>query len=108
MVTTLLERKKFSELRRIDDGSPQIGREKKFGAAEVRRGNPDDGEGILVDAHSPAHYSGVTIKVAVPERIAQNDLGHAVRPMFFGGMDKSAQIGLNAQGIEVIAAYGIR
>jgi hypothetical protein len=47
------------------------------------------------------------MKMAVPERIAQNDLGHAVRPMFFGGMDESAKIGLNAQGIEVIAAYGL-
>jgi hypothetical protein len=27
--------------------------------------------------------------------------------MFFGSMDKSAKIGLNAQSIEVIAAYGI-
>src|ERR1700733_11153047 len=51
--------------------------------------------------------AGSPIKMAVPERIAQNDLGHAVRPVFFGSMDKPAKIGLNAQGIEVIAAYGI-
>src|SRR3984885_4285949 len=51
--------------------------------------------------------AGSPIKMAVPERIAQNDLGHAIRPMFFGSMDKPAKIGLNAQGIEVIATYGI-
>ena len=36
MVAALLERIPISDLGRIDDGSPQIGREKKFGAAEVR------------------------------------------------------------------------
>jgi hypothetical protein len=90
MVATLLEGKKVSELLRIDDGSPEIGREKEFGTAEVRPGNADDREGILVDPHSPAYYGRVTIKVAVPERIAENDLGHAVGPMFFGSMDESA------------------
>ena len=57
--------------------------------------------------HSPAYDSGVTIEMAMPERIAQNDLRHAVRPMFFGSMDKTAKIRLSTQGIEVIAAYGI-
>src|ERR1700719_4719884 len=62
---------------------------------------------MLVDLHRPAHCGRVTMEMAVPERIAQNDLGHAVRPMFFGSMHESPKIGLNVQGIEVIAAYGI-
>src|SRR5579862_7965383 len=107
MVATLIERTPIADLRRIDDRSPQIGREEEFGATKVRRSNTDDGVGMLIDLHGAAHCGGIAVKVAVPERIAQNDLGHTVRPMFFGSMDESAKIGLNAEGVEIIAAYRI-
>src|SRR5580698_8680905 len=107
MVAAFLERIPVAELGRIDDRSPEIGREKKLSAAELRRGHSDDGKGMLVDLHSPAHSRRVPIKLAVPERIAQDDLGHAVRPVFFGSVDKSSKIGLNAERIEVITADGI-
>ena len=80
MVAALLERIPIADVGRIDNGSPLIGREEEFGTAEVRRSYADDGDGMLVDLHSTTHCCRVAVKVAVPERIAQDDSGTLFGP----------------------------
>ena len=107
MIAAFLQRIPVEKLGRIDEGNPQIGREEKFSAAEVRRRNAYDREGVLIDLYGAAHSGAVTVEVTVPEGVAQNDLRHAVLSMFFGSMDEPAKIGLNAERIEVIAAHHV-
>ena len=59
---------------------------------------------MLVDFNAAADDAGVAVKIGMPEGVAQNDVGSAVCAFLVGGTEKAAEIGLNAQGIEVISA----
>src|SRR5271170_5743606 len=108
MIAAFLQRIPVEKLGRIDEGNPQIGREEEFSAAEVRRRNAYDREGVFIDLDGAAHGGAITVEVTVPEGVAQNDLRHAVLSMLFGRMDEPAKIRLNAESIEVIAAHHVR
>src|SRR5215469_12013286 len=78
MVATFFQPIFSQNLGHIDDRSPEVGREEELCAAEVRRSNADDGEGMLVDLDGAANHIAIAVEIAVPEGVTQNDLRHAV------------------------------
>src|SRR5262249_27234439 len=45
------------------------------------------------------------MKMAVPKRVAEHDIRSAVRAMLIGSVEKTAEVGLNAQSVEEVPAH---
>src|SRR5262249_9376319 len=80
----------------------QIKREKYRCPAELRRRYTDDGKRMLVQSDRSSHRPGIILKMGVPKCVAEHDIGCAVGAMLMGGVKKAAEVGLNAQGVEVV------
>ena len=59
---------------------------------------------MLVHLHNTAHHAAIILKMGVPIRVGEHDIGSAVRAMLVGGVEETAEIRLNAQGVEVVPA----
>jgi hypothetical protein len=108
VITAPLERVVAFNKGLFDDWNPHGRSKEELGAAEVRRGDADDGELILVDADGLADYARIGVEMAVPVGIAEHDVGSAVFSMLVDSVIEAAEVGLNPQFIEVIAGREVR
>jgi len=92
----------------LDDRDPHIGGKEELGSAKGRRGDSDDGERVFVDRDGAANDGRVAVEVAVPVCIAEDDVRGAVFTLLVGGMKESAEVRLDIEGIEVVAAGHVR
>src|SRR5258708_6472659 len=104
VIAAFFQKIRIADLRQIHDRSPEVRRKEKLRPAEVGWRDANDREGMLVHLYDTADYVAVAVEIAVPQRIAQNDLGHAVLAMLFRGMNKPAQVRLNAERVKIITA----
>ncbi len=51
---------------------------------------------MLAQLNGTAHYAAVILKVAVPIRPGEHDIGSAVGAMLVGAMEEAAKVRLNA------------
>ena len=58
---------------------------------------------MLVQLNDAAHDAGIILKMAVPIRISEHDVGSAVWTMLIGGVKEAAKIGLNAERVEIVS-----
>src|SRR6185369_17709975 len=72
------------------------------------RGDSDDGERVFVDRDGAANDGRVAVEVAVPVCIAEDDVRGAVFTLLVGRMKESAEVRLDIEGIEVVAAGHVR
>jgi hypothetical protein len=63
---------------------------------------------MLVDQNRATCHSTIGLKMTAPVVIAEHDIRSAVRAPFIGGMEKTAEIRLNAQLVEVVSARLIK
>src|ERR1700733_7166575 len=96
------------DLRQVQNGSPEVSGEEELSATEIRRRNANDRVGVLVDLNDVPHYCPVGVEAGSPAVIAQDDVGRAVLAMFISRMEKPAEIRLNAECIEIVAAHQVR
>src|SRR5262252_5452043 len=95
------------DLLSIHDGHKEIGREKQYSALELRRRYTNDGERILVQLNRTAHHPTIFLEMSMPISIRQHDIRSAVRAVLIRAVEEAAQVGLNAQCVEVISAHFI-
>src|SRR5215467_101950 len=88
----------------LHDGPIESGREKYGGSVEIRRGYTHDGNGTLAHQGRAPHHAAIVLKMSVPKRVAEDDTGRAVGTVFVGSVVDASEVGLNAQGIEVVSA----
>src|SRR5439155_3514333 len=74
---------------------------------EAGRGHADDGERMFVHEHGAAHHAAIILETRVPARVAEHNIGSAVRAMLVGGAEEMAEIWLNAQNVEVVPAHEV-
>src|ERR1017187_8369668 len=79
----------------VDHRNIEVGGEKDEGSAEIGRRYAQDGERMPVNPDDMAHHSPIALKVAVPIRITEHDVGGAVHPPLIGRMEEAAKVGLN-------------
>ena len=60
---------------------------------------------MLVQLNDTAHHAAVILKVAVPIRVGEDYVRSAVRAMLIGEVEEAAEIGLNAQCVEVVPGH---
>ena len=58
-------------------------------------GHANNRERMLVDLNNTAHHATVILKMGMPIRIAEHDIGGAVRAALIGCMEETAKIRLN-------------
>ena len=73
----------------------ELGREKYQSPAKSWRRDAENGEGMVVQLNDSAHDATFIVKLAVPIRVAEHDVGGAVGTMLVGGVEETAEIGLN-------------
>jgi len=88
----------------VDEGHEEVGSEEQESAVEAGRRDADDGEGVLVEPNDAADDAGIVVETAVPETVAEGDVGSAVGAVFVRAMNEAAQIRLNAERVEVVSA----
>src|ERR1700683_4337935 len=76
----------------IDHGHKEIGREKHQSAVEIRRGDAHDGKRIFIYLNNAAYHAGIIVKIAMPVRVGEDDIGSAVRAMLIGRVKETAKI----------------
>src|SRR5580704_1371276 len=59
---------------------------------------------MLIDLNDTAHDAPVVLKTGVPAGVAEHDVWGTVGSSLIGGVEESAKVRLNAQGVEVISA----
>ena len=62
-----------------------------------RRRYTEDGERMLVQLDHAAHHAAIILKMAVPIRVAEDDIRSTVGAVLIGGVKEAAKIRLNAQ-----------
>src|SRR5271157_220839 len=83
------------------------GMERQESPVETGRRDPDNGERVLVQVNRSAHYARIVLKLGVPKRMSEDDVGGAVRAVLIRRVNEPAKIRPNAQGVEVVAADDI-
>src|ERR1035441_1256188 len=63
---------------------------------------------MLVEADLTANDTWIAQEAGVPVGIGKHDIRSAVGTTFIGGMEQSAQIGMNPQHVEVVARGAAR
>src|SRR5579871_5180257 len=88
----------------VDHGKKDIGICEQESPVELRWSHADDRERMLVDLNDAAHDRAVVLKTGVPAGVADHKVGRAVGTALIGGVEKTAQEGLNAERVEVVAS----
>src|SRR5579872_1836964 len=91
----------------IDDRHVEIGRTEYQRSDKTWRCYTDDRERAPVQADDSTDNGAIVVETAVPIRIAQNEIGGAVGAMFIGAVKEAAEMRLNFEDVEVVAAHGI-
>src|ERR1700677_348618 len=63
---------------------------------------------MLVHLDHSSYHAGVAQEMTTPKPITQHDIGAAVGTVFVAAMEKTAEIGLSAKGIEIVSAGFIK
>ncbi len=71
---------------------------------EARRRHANDGERVLVELNDAAHHRAIFLKVAVPERPGEHHVWGAIGAMLIGAREKTAQIRVKPEHVEVISS----
>jgi len=88
----------------VDQRHPEIRGEKQGCPAKLRRRHAEDCIGVLVELNGAAHHGRVALIMVLPIDVAQHDVRSTVRTMLIGAVEEAAEVRLNPQDIEVIAA----
>src|ERR1019366_5073943 len=68
---------------------------------------PKNFKRMLVHLNDTAHHATIVLKMAVPVRVGEHDIGSAVRAMLVEAVEEAAEIRLNAQRVEVVSGHFI-
>src|SRR5690348_9118742 len=88
----------------VHDGRKEIRGESHEGAAELWWGYPDNGKWVLVELNRAPHQTSITLKMGLPIRVGEHQIRRTVGAVLIRSMKKTAQVRLDPQYIEVIAA----
>src|SRR5438270_8132571 len=88
----------------INHGDKKVGSGKQQRAVELGRRHANHGERSRIQLNFPPHHSAVALKMLLPIRIAQHNVGSAVGSMLVCGAKETAKIWLNAQYVKVVPA----
>src|ERR1700733_2824558 len=83
-------------LRRVDHRHKEIGRVKQQCPVKLRRRYTENGKRMLAYSNGTTHHAAVILKMAMPIRPGEHDVGSAVGAMLIGPMEETAKIRLNA------------
>src|ERR1700722_7401567 len=101
---TLVQTVKTLNLFLVHHGHPESRGKKQLSAPEVRRGNAENREGMLVQLHRTPYDRRIAEEMIAPIGIAEYDVRAAVGAVLIGAVKEAAKIRLDAQRIEVISA----
>ena len=83
--------------------NPKSRGKEQLRAAEVRRGNAKNREGMLVQLNRTPHDCRIPEEMIAPIGIAEHDIRTAVGAVLIGAVKEAAKIRLDAQSIEVVS-----
>ena len=63
---------------------------------------------MVVHLHRPPHRVRIAVKLALPVRIAQHDIRHAVVAVLVARIEEPSQVGLHFRRLEVVPAHQVR
>src|SRR5436305_2093050 len=84
----------------IDHGHKEIGRENQQRPVELRWGDTENGERMLVQQDLTAHYAPIVLKMTVPIAVGEHDVRSAVGSVLVGAVEEAAEIRLDSQFVE--------
>src|SRR5690348_14274401 len=88
----------------VQDGRKEIRRESHEGAAELWWGYSDNGKWVLVELNGAPHQTSITLKMTLPIRVGEHEIRRTVGAVLIRSVKKTAQVRLDPQYVEVIAA----
>ena len=98
---------RVADLLVIDHRRVKVGEEEEHCPMKLGRGDSDDREGVLVDPDHAANGARVIVEMRAPVAVREDDIGRAVGPVFVRGVKEAAEVRLDAEDVEVVAARGL-
>src|SRR5580693_3933584 len=88
----------------IHERNEESGIEEYQGAVESGGRDAEDGVGILVHLNDAADDAAIVLKMRMPIRIAEHDVGRAVWAVLIGSVEETTEERLQAQDVEIVPA----
>src|SRR5262249_38714643 len=95
------------DLLSVDGWNPVVGPEEEVGTVIVMGCDTEDGEGMLVEGDDFAEDMWACGKTALPEVVAEHDVGSRAEAVLIRGVKEAAKSGLKAEYVEVVSGRGI-